>query len=113
VVHWTQGGCTDLDNLVALCAFHHDSHHAGEFGITAEPEEPGRFAFTGRGGWVLEPLHAVPDPPSTGPPHDDEHAAAADTIDDEPPPTWHGPTGEHLDTRWVDILPNPPPPRRP
>ena len=33
VVHWAHGGRTDLDNLVALCPFHHDAHHAGEFGI--------------------------------------------------------------------------------
>lgn len=110
VVHWTQGGPTDVDNLVALCAFHHDSHHAGQFGIAAEPQRPGRFVFTGRGGWVLEPLHAVPDPPTSGPPGDDEHADGEDcTAHEEPPPTWRGPTGEHLDTRWVDILPNPPP----
>ena len=116
VVHWTDGGRTDLDNLVALCAFHHDTHHAGQFGITADPDRPGRFVFTGRGGWTLEPLHAVPDPPPppppppspNGPPDDD--AGTDDTATDEQPPvTWQGPTGENLDLHWVDILPNPPP----
>ena len=29
VVHWADGGRTDLDNLVALRPFHHDAHHAG------------------------------------------------------------------------------------
>lgn len=42
VVHWTEGGATDLDNLVALCAFHHDTHHAGQFGIAADPDRSGR-----------------------------------------------------------------------
>ena len=27
VVHWVDGGRTDLANLVAVCPFHHDEHH--------------------------------------------------------------------------------------
>lgn len=110
VVHWTEGGPTDLDNLVALCAFHHDTHHAGEFGISADPDRPGRFVFTGRGGWVLQPLHAVPDPPpATGPLCDEAGVDNEADEDGEPPATWVGPTGEYLDMGWVDIMPNPPP----
>ncbi|KAB7745278.1 DUF222 domain-containing protein [Nostocoides sp. F2B08] len=111
VEHWTDGGRTDLDNLVALCAFHHDSHHAGGFGIAAHPDLPGHFLFTGRGGWPLEPLHAVPNPPPpTGPPADEDDTpgdAEQDAV--EPQPTWQGPTGERLDLGWIDIMPNPPP----
>ena len=110
VEHWTDGGRTDLDNLVALCAFHHDTHHAGAFGIEPDEDLPGRFLFTGRGGWRLEPLHALPDPPPTGPPSDEDDAKGDSAGDEvEPPPTWQGPTGERLDMRWVDIMPNPPP----
>ena len=29
VVHWADGGRTDLDNLAGLCPFHHDEHHRG------------------------------------------------------------------------------------
>ena len=47
VVHWAHGGRTDLDNLVALCPFHHDAHHAGEFGIRVMP--------TFRAGWCSPP----------------------------------------------------------
>jgi hypothetical protein len=111
VVHWTDGGRTDLDNLVALCAFDHDTHHAGAFGIEQDPDLPGRFLFTGRGGWRLEPLHALPDPlPPSGPPSDeDETTGDAQLAVVEPPPTWQGPTGDRLDMGWVDIMPNPPP----
>lgn len=80
---------------------------------SASPPTPigqGGFVFTGRGGWVLQPLHAVPDPPRpTGPPGDDENANTGADEDDESPGTWQGPTGEWLDMRWVDIMPNPPP----
>ncbi|MGA8048532.1 MAG: DUF222 domain-containing protein [Dermatophilaceae bacterium] len=106
VEHWSDGGRTDLVNLVALCAFHHDTHHAGAFGIEADEDDPGRFVFTGRGGWRLEPLHAAPDPPPSG---EDDAPLDADR-EEESPPTWQGPTGEHLDLHWVDIMPNPPPP---
>jgi hypothetical protein len=110
VVHWTDGGPTDLDNLVALCAFHHDTHHAGSFGIEADADHPGHFRFTGRGGWPLEPLHAHPDPPpAAGPPSDDAAPDDGERAKEEPPPTWQGPTGEHLDMQWVEVLPNPPP----
>jgi hypothetical protein len=111
VWHWSQGGPTDLDNLVALCAHHHDNHHAGAFGISADPDRPGRFDFTGRGGWRLRPLHADPPEPPGGPPAGDDVGHTHRDDDDGPPtPTWLGPTGAHLDTRWVDIRPNPPPP---
>ena len=111
VDHWTDGGRTDLDNLVALCAFHHDTHHAGAFGIAADPDLPGHFLFTGRGGWPLEPLHAVPDPPPPTGPAADEDDGTGDAGQHvvEPPPTWQGPTGERLDMGWMDIMPNPPP----
>jgi hypothetical protein len=33
VVHWLDGGRTDLANLVLLCEAHHQSHHHDEYGI--------------------------------------------------------------------------------
>jgi hypothetical protein len=34
VVHWIDGGRTDLDNLVLLCRRHHVAHHEGGWRIT-------------------------------------------------------------------------------
>jgi hypothetical protein len=36
VVHWIDGGPTDLDNLVLLCRRHHVAHHEGGWCITRE-----------------------------------------------------------------------------
>jgi hypothetical protein len=55
VVHWAHGGRTDLDNLVALCPFHHDAHHAGEFGIRGDANVLGGLVFTARGGFPIGP----------------------------------------------------------
>lgn len=43
VVHWIDGGRTDLTNLLLLCARHHHAHHDGEFRI--ETGADGRFRF--------------------------------------------------------------------
>ena len=55
VVHWAHGGRTDLDNLVSLCPFHHDAHHAGEFGIRGDANVLGGLVFTARGGFPIGP----------------------------------------------------------
>ena len=36
VVHWEDGGPTNLANLILLCPRHHRLHHQGEFDITAD-----------------------------------------------------------------------------
>jgi hypothetical protein len=36
LIHWLDGGPTDLDNLLPLCSRHHHLHHRGEFPITRE-----------------------------------------------------------------------------
>ena len=59
MVHWAHGGRTDLDNLVALCPFHHDAHHAGEFGIAGDANVPGGLVFTARGGFPIGPGPAL------------------------------------------------------
>jgi len=44
VVHWINGGPTELENLVLLCSFHHHTVHEGGWNITTTPT-PGRFVF--------------------------------------------------------------------
>lgn len=43
VEHWADGGRTDLDNLVALCGFHHRFVH--QHGWTIEVRADGRHRF--------------------------------------------------------------------
>jgi Domain of unknown function (DUF222)/HNH endonuclease len=38
LVHWINGGATDLDNLVLLCRRHHVAHHEGGWHITREDD---------------------------------------------------------------------------
>jgi Domain of unknown function (DUF222)/HNH endonuclease len=44
--HWIDGGRTDLDNLVALCGFHHRRLHDGVYRIEAQPGGGMRFETT-------------------------------------------------------------------
>jgi hypothetical protein len=43
VVHWADGGPTDLGNLVLLCRHHHRTLHAGWWSLTPDAGQPGRF----------------------------------------------------------------------
>lgn len=36
IIHWADGGPTDLDNLIPLCVRHHHLHHAGAFTIARQ-----------------------------------------------------------------------------
>jgi hypothetical protein len=47
VVHWVDGGPTEMANLVSLCRFHHHRHHKGAFRIVATEHggSPTRGAF--------------------------------------------------------------------
>jgi hypothetical protein len=38
VVPWIMGGCTDLDNLILLCQWHHTVVHEGGVTITGAPD---------------------------------------------------------------------------
>jgi hypothetical protein len=37
LVHWADGGSTDLDNLVTLCGHHHRLVHEGGWGLVGHP----------------------------------------------------------------------------
>ncbi len=91
VVHWADGGRTDMDGLISLCPHHHDRHHTGDFAITATPDQPGKFTFETRGGHPIGPVPPiVPEPPQTSP-----------SPDAPPPPRYAGPTNEVLHMDWV------------
>ena len=55
VVHWADGGRTDLANLAGLCPFHHDAHHRGEFSIGGDANTCGGLVFLARGGFPIGP----------------------------------------------------------
>ena len=86
LVHWEDGGRSDMDNLVALCHRHHRLHHRQRLGITGDPQARNGLVFTDAGG---RPLAAGPPPPPTS---SDQVLATA---------RWRHPTGERLHTRWV------------
>lgn len=90
--HWAEGGCTDPDNLLSLCPFHHREHHKGAFTITGTPVTPNGLVFTDRNGWKIEALRPWPPPP---PP-------------DPTPPNTDILRGDTCDTAWLQIPPNNP-----
>lgn len=55
IVHWGDGGGTDLDNLVLLCHAHHRLIHEGAWRISGHPGEDLRFHDPG--GRPLRPAH--------------------------------------------------------
>ena len=58
VVHWADGGATQLQNLVLLCRFHHRAVHEEGFQVVADAA--GRFQFLRPDG---APLPALPPAP--------------------------------------------------
>lgn len=61
VVHWIDGGPTNLANLMCLCSRHHHRHHEGAFAIA--PGLGGGWVFTRADGRVIP---ATPSPPACG-----------------------------------------------
>jgi hypothetical protein len=59
VVHWADGGPTDLDNLVLLCATHHRTVH--QAGWRLEHLGRGRFRFVAPSGRALAVVPALPE----------------------------------------------------
>ncbi|KWX22614.1 hypothetical protein AFM11_19125 [Mycolicibacterium wolinskyi] len=91
IIHWEDGGLTELANLVLVCPHHHRLHHRGGITITGPAHQLIVTDTTGqplRGG-------ALAQPPTTPPPA---------------VPPCPGPTGERADWWWYQpFQPQPPP----
>jgi hypothetical protein len=99
LIHWADGGATDLANLAALCPRHHSEHHAGVFTLTGDPTTPDGLTFADRNGrpiTVTPPRRWGHDPPDT----EDLPGAGA----------YRPPTGERCDMHSVHFPASPAPP---
>lgn len=91
IVHWEDGGPTELNNLVLVCPFHHRLHHRGGITITGPAD---RLVVADSAGKRL-PGGSLARPPTTPPPV---------------VPPCPGPTGERADWWWYQpFQPKPPP----
>jgi hypothetical protein len=92
IVHWEDGGPTELVNLVLVCPYHHRLHHRGVITITGPADD---LIVTDSSGRQLS-------------------AASLARAPNRPPPAvapWPGPTGERADWWWYQPFePQPPPP---
>ncbi len=52
IIHWSDGGNTDLDNLVLLCSYHHHQVHEG--GVRMEKDTQGYLHFYTKDGKEIE-----------------------------------------------------------
>jgi hypothetical protein len=92
IVHWEDGGPTELDNLVLVCPYHHRAHHRGVITITGTAHS---LVVTDHEGTPLPP-GSLARPPTTPPPKVQPCS---------------GPTGERADWWWYQpFQPQPPPP---
>ena len=91
ILHWEDGGPTELDNLVLVCPYHHRLHHRGVITITG----PGHnLTVTDSAGRELS-AGSLARPPNRPPP-----AVAP----------YRGPTGECAHWWWYEpFQPQPPP----
>jgi hypothetical protein len=64
ITHWTNGGTTDPENLISLCARHHRAHHLGLIGIEGNANSPDTMIFTDQHG---KPINTTPKPIITQP----------------------------------------------
>ncbi|CAJ1511120.1 HNH endonuclease signature motif containing protein [[Mycobacterium] burgundiense] len=95
IVHWEDGGLTDLSNLVLVCPYHHRAHHRGVITITGPADQ---LVVTDAAGRPLT-NSALARPPTR-------------PLPDVPP--CPGPTGERADWWWyTPFEPQPPPPNYP
>jgi hypothetical protein len=83
ILHWEDGGHTELSNLVLVCPYHHRLHHRGGITITGPPEQ---LCVTDSTGHQLHP-GSLARPPTKPPPA---------------VPPCPGPTGERADWWWYD-----------
>ncbi|MBV5244175.1 HNH endonuclease [Mycolicibacterium sp. PAM1] len=89
IVHWEDGGDTELDNLVLVCPYHHRAHHRGIIVITGPAHQLAVTDHTGRA------LHSgtLARPPTEPPPA---------------VPPYRGPSGERLYWKWYHPYQPPP-----
>jgi hypothetical protein len=91
IVHWEDGGLTELANLVLLCPYHHRLHHRGLITISGPADS---LNVTDSDGQVLSAA-SLARPPTRPPPA---------------VPPCPGPTGERADWWWYDPFQPPPAP---
>lgn len=92
IIHWEDGGDTELDNLVLVCPFHHRAHHRGLITLTGPASRLVVTDYTGR---ELKP----------------GSLARAPTAPPPAVPPYKGPTGERAQWKWYHPY-QPPPPTR-
>ncbi|MGE2715405.1 DUF222 domain-containing protein [Mycolicibacterium litorale] len=90
IIHWEDGGPTDLDNLVLVCPYHHRAHHRGIITITGPAHQ---LVVTDSRGRVMQ-SGSLARPPTTAPPA---------------VPPYPGPSGERADWWWYTPFEPPPP----
>ena len=91
IVHWEDGGETELENLALLCPYHHRLHHRGVITITGPAHQ---LTVTDSVGRALSSA-SLARPPNRPPPV---------------VPPCPGPTGERAGWRWYQpFQPQPPP----
>lgn len=89
IVHWEDGGVTELSNLVLVCPYHHRAHHRGLITITGPADQ---LRVTDQAGRTLH-SGSLARPPTARPP-------------DVPP--YRGPSGERVDWWWYTPFEPPP-----
>jgi hypothetical protein len=77
LVHWADGGATNLDNLVLLCHAHHRLIHEGGWRTSGHPAHDLRFHDPGG-----RPLRTGPPLPLTGEPAPDHSASTGEVRKD-------------------------------
>jgi hypothetical protein len=85
ITHWTNGGSTDPENLISLCARHHRAHHLGLIGINGDANHPDTMIFTDQHG---KPINTSPRPVVTVPTPASPHVR------------YEHPSGERLDLTY-------------
>ena len=104
LIHWVDGGPTDTWNLASICPFHHVAHHAGDFSITGDADDPNGLTFTTRHGYPIRPGPTFTTPTDPAPP---DRASGSPGPPGSPPtpppatPSYRGPSGDTLNLRWV------------
>jgi hypothetical protein len=93
IIHWLDGGPTDVTNLVLLCYRHHHAIHEGGYRVALSTTGPLCWRPDG------EPLNPSPHPPALeGPGIDEQNEAAGLAITpDTPVAQWDG---SNLELNW-------------